>query len=353
MWSVYYHTYYLQALRRSLLEAPKRGLGPIPLAEALKIVVAAKDSRSRHRQLRVLERIGLAGFANQERLNLLREKARLADDPHWQETISGVEQGVKLLAGTLNVPWIELSVIPVFEFPKYFGKLIKSLVPACQFTDATCVACYRPSDPDLQRPITTVTATALVSKGPRDMAKVFDPRSWGTCFDGFITRRVQPYDSSKDEYPDFGPDMDPIGLPWTGTRPYIFEEIVEIVTAASTNSFTNVLEITGFEVKDEYSRLDFKLHDSRRLWFPSMAVDEANSVTVDGGFMEATAVHGLGGDWSKLKLEKTVQFEDITAQGADPFGLDLGELLNYFAPAGLCMWLEDVTKGSVCCAGRP
>ena len=52
----------------------------------------ARDSRSRHRQLRVSRRIGLAGFANKEPLDLLREKARGAGDSQWQETIASVEQ---------------------------------------------------------------------------------------------------------------------------------------------------------------------------------------------------------------------------------------------------------------------
>ena len=139
------------------------------------------------------------------------------------------------------------------------------------------------------------------------MAKVFDPRSWGTCFEGFITRRVKPYDSTKDEYPDFGPrrGSDRAALDRHSTAH--FRGGRGDRTAASTNSFTNILEFVAFEVKDDYSRLDFKLNDSRRLLIPSMAVDERDSVTVDGGFMEATAVDSLGGDWSRLKLEKTVR----------------------------------------------
>jgi hypothetical protein len=52
-------------------------------------------------------------------------------------------------------------------------------------------------------------------------------------------------------------------------------------------------------------------------------------------------------------MVKEVQFVEIEQGSSTPAGLDPGELLNYLAPAMLCMWLEDLTQGAVCCGGAP
>ena len=72
-------------------------------------------------------------------------------------------------------------------------------------------------------------------------------------------------------------------------------------------------------------------------------------MTIDEGYSSAVSTVGPGGgDWSQIEVFKRVQFVDFTAFN-NPFGVDPGELLNYLAPATLCLWLEDATRGSPCC----
>ena len=68
--------------------------------------------------------------------------------------------------------------------------------------------------------------------------------------------------------------------------------------------------------------------------------------------MEAVLLPGPAGSppRSQVEMVKTAQFVDLTLQGSNnPLGLDPGEILNYLAPASLCLWLEDLTQGAVCC----
>jgi len=49
-------------------------------------------------------------------------------------------------------------------------------------------------------------------------------------------------------------------------------------------------------------------------------------------------------------LVKTVRFVDLTdLPDSNPWNIDAGEVLNYWAPALLSEWLESSTQGAVCC----
>lgn len=341
----------LHTVRRDLVDMPTRKLGPIPLKNALEIVTNATGPAAHTRRIRVLDRIGLAGFVSAKRIYQLQTEAEKAKDESWQERISAVQLQVKNLCDTLKIDYGQISEVP----PRFFRMVLYSLMPTiaanCEVLYPTCHTCYDPVDELTGRPITTVTSTALVSATPQQLAKVFDPRSWGTCFDNFQTQRVNERDNSGN-YPPFSPDNDPIGKPWNPANPHLCFERVTLESEGYSNVFENILRVTSFVVVDDsHARLDFDLRESRKLTIPALAIDLNQCVTVDRGHLEATAVAGpTGGLWSKLEVVKRIQYVDVTVQGSnDPFGLEPGELLNYYAPAVLCLWLEDVASGAVCC----
>jgi len=193
-----------------------------------------------------------------------------------------------------------------------------------------------------------VTARAILSQTPEQLAHIFDPRSWGICFDHFETHRVE--ERVGGNFPPHTSDVDPIGGPWTGSQ--LFFERVTIEEDGHTNVFDNILQVTSFTVTPTRARLDFDLRESRRLIIPALGLDNPECVTIDKGHMEAVLLPGPAASppRSQVEMVKTAQFVDLTLQGSNnPLGLDPGEILNYLAPASLCLWLEDLTQGAVCC----
>jgi hypothetical protein len=350
MWSIYHHSFSVRTLGRSLVELSRSDLRPIPLDDALKIVIKASDDRANARRFRVFDRVGVAGFASVERMNELRRAAKRVQILPWLDRIEAVMLQVKILCEALHINWDQISTV----LPSEFRAVLYSHLPAfalnCQVLYATCHVCYDPVDPITGRPLTTVTASALVSETPQQLAKVFDPRSWGKCFDNFQTQRVD-YNSATGDYPPHAPDSDPIGQPWDPAKTQLFFERVTLESGSSSNVFDNILRIKSFTVGSSHTRLEFDLRESRKLLIPELAIDMNECVTVDEGYLDATAVAGpTGGTWSKLELVKRVQYVDVNLQGSkEPFGLDPGELLNYYAPAILCLWLEDAAAGAACC----
>jgi hypothetical protein len=347
LWSVYYHAYHLRSLRPSLLERPEatswgEAFAPIRLDRALKILNEEHDEHDAMRRRRALRILGRAGFANGERRQLLEVLA--AHDVEWLGYVHRVRDGMARLTRALDIdPTALLPVLPeVFDF--FLEGLFAAQAAACQVTNATCVACYEPFGAGTARPMTTVTARALVNRTPIELAKVLDPRSWGSCMDCFETKRVKDWDDVSRKYPDFGADPTPIGHPWTGK----LWERVTLDAAGSHNVFENILEITAFNVSVVEARVDYDLVDSLKLEIPALLIDLPGCVTHDKGYSRATSTGTPG--WSQLEVVKTVQFVDVTSgAGTNPWGLDPGELLNYWAPVTLCMWLEDPTLGGPCC----
>ena len=105
--------------------------------------------------------------------------------------------------------------------------MMPTIAAGCQVLYPMCHTCYDPFDEVTGRPLTTVTSTALVSATPQQLARVFDPRSWGTCFDNFQTQRVNERDNSGN-YTVFSPDNDPIGEPWDPANPHLCYEKVTL-----------------------------------------------------------------------------------------------------------------------------
>lgn len=348
MWSVYYNTLNLQTLRRPLVRAAEKDFGPIPLDEALRRVVDADDPGSEERRFRVLGQLGMAGLTTRARLDELRAMAHDAEDPDWLAHIDAVEIQLGRLSQSLDIASTVILDKSRSQLLAFLLELMRAR-RACLVIEPSCETTYTPFDAS-GRPFTTVTARAKVNKTPTELARTIDPRSWGTCLDHFETLRVLPKNAAGDFLP-FGPDADPIGQPWSAaSAPHLFWERVTIETAAGSNVFENILRITSFTVAAAATRLDFVLEESRKLEYPALFLDLPACVTIDEGYSSAvTTVGPGGGNWSQIEVFKKVQFVDFTAGGANPFGYDPGELLNYLAPTSLCLWLEDATRGSPCC----
>jgi hypothetical protein len=347
MWSVYHHGFFLPTLRRSVADSVNRGLGPIPLDQALEIIVTADDDLHVHRRIRALEILARAGLANTSRLEKLRSLATAANNDLWLKQLNAVEVGLEKICVSVRADWAILKFLPPERVPRFLTELMAAETPSCQVTDTTCETCYDPVDPLTGRPLTTITIRAKMSRTPTDLAAVFDPRSWGRCFDSFTTERRR--DKVGGVYPPFGTDKDPIGQPWDPLSvPHLFFEEVTLETGmANPNVFQNILRIVNFTVTATQARLEFDLRESLRLELPGIPISMNECVTIDRGHMQAD---DLGGGWSQVELVKQVQYVDLSLSGGnDPLGLEPGELLNYYAPAVLCLWLEDATKGAVCC----
>lgn len=356
LWSIYFHSFYTRTLRRSVFELTDRPLPfrPIPLTDAIDILLKGEGWDNPYRQFRALRRLETAGFLDEARWNRLREAAQQANDKLWLERLDAVRAKVRELSKALDIDPDQLSQIREARRLLY-EMLAPPLSPSCQTYNPSCIACHNPSLAPTGRPATTVTARALVSRTPEQIAKLFDPRSWGSCFDHFDTQRVdeKPTGGYKPHYPD----PDPIGQPWDPTTvPHLIKELISIEDdSGGANLFENVLKLPLFEVTPSHARLEFDLKESTLLKIPSLALTAPACVSIDKGYMDATQLiaPGPNGPWSQVEVVKTVQFVDITQQGGNnPFGLDPGEFLNYLAPAILCLWLEDLTQGAVCCPDR-
>ena len=260
-----YHTFYLQTLRRSILEVGRLPFRPIPLDRAIEIIVAIDDAQQVFRQRRVLEKLRAAGLTNHARWKQLRSAAQAAGDPEWLKKVNDVERQVGFLAHALNID-LERPVdraktgTPArdSELPgrrrRGSSRFARPPTPVvlrarCQISSAT------------GRPATTVTARAILSQTPEQLAHNLRPPSWGICFDHFETHRVE--ERVGGNFPPHTSDVDPIGGPWTGSQ--LFFERVTIEEDGHTNIFDNILQVTSFTVTPTRARLDFDLRESRRL----------------------------------------------------------------------------------------
>jgi hypothetical protein len=348
LWSIYHHCFHIRSLKRSVLNVLP-AIEPVPLAQAIQVIIGATDPQRVARQRRVIRRLAAAGLTNRQRWQELTEAA--FSDSEWKERVREAQARVWSLAESLHLKVAQLQEVPIHRAVAYLEGAFAIMDPTCTTTNATLEACQLPNYKGFGHPLTTVTASADISQTPRVLARMFDPRSWGTCFDHFDTWRVDDLPA----YPPHSPDTDPIGLPWDPvSRPHLIHEIVIVSDGTDDNIFDNVLKITNFEVSDTHARLDFELWESRHLVIPTLAVSQITGINVDSGYLEANLIASPDGNpLSHVTMVKSVQFANIAPGASAPFGVEPGEMLNYLAPSALCMWLEDLTQGAVCCSGLP
>jgi hypothetical protein len=186
--------------------------------------------------------------------------------------------------------------------------------------------------------ITTVTVTALVRCDEFEtLARAVDPRCWAWSSDVITgTRYVRgPFDLRPSNPPELGK-----GWP-AKDGPRLLEENVAISSGFGANAaglFRNVLRIEKFEVKnggDPTIDLEFSLSrciSSRILWDA-----RPGGILVDQGFIKVRRI--FDGRW-RITTRKVLKFSDRTPNSTAAGWLDVGEMLNYLAPAALTWWLE-------------
>jgi len=218
---------------------------------------------------------------------------------------------------------------------------------ACAPVATSCVACYSPRGAAGGEPITTITAGCYVKRDFDCLAKAFDPRSWLTCApDAFKKSQRVTYSSATHTYTDVPTSPGDIGHSWTG---YLEEQVV----VGGDAEFQNFLEIE-FHIAPNV-RVDYQLFESKLFSIPALFIFNQNeSVVVDEGHLLAeistNPLYPASANWKRIELVKTVRFVDLTdLPDSNPWNVDAGEVLNYWAPALLSEWLESSTQGAVCC----
>jgi hypothetical protein len=357
MWSIYYHSIYLPTLRKSVLELvrPPSHTEPVDpplrlvrLSDAIKVVLSAADDRRaslrRLQALRKLAAMGLANPAYREALirkggtdsETIKEAGKVVDllaERVWEEFRLGLSiQAFRTMAPAEANAWLDEALM---------------LSAACAPVATTCVACYSPRGAAGGEPITTVTAGCYVRRDLNCLAKAFDPRSWQTCSSAAFTKSQRvTYSSATGQYTDVPTSPGDIGNPWAG---YLEENVV----VGGDAEFQNWLNIT-FQTLPSV-RVDYSLFDSGQFSIPALLIfNRVESVVVDAGHLLAepstNPAYPAADDWKRVELVKTVRFVDLSnPPGQNPWNIDPGEVLNYWAPVLISEWLESGTQGAVCC----
>jgi len=314
LWSVYYHSFF----RPSLTVPPERPVA-VPLTGALDVLLQDYDHHDWSRRARALRKLTAAGYVNRERL-LRRAGPELAGELRGRFAQLGTLLGVQLSPLETREP---AEALRILEDQLQTQAMMAT---GCALTEITCVACL-----DGVTLNTTVTATALVNRPLAQLAAAIDPNEWDTCsivFDD--THKVLLGNRPGTYTPD--PTVIPKGTPWPKGPPnnFLYERV-----NTGLASFVNVLTI-NFQVSPLLIRVDYDLHDSLEtkygplLPFPPPI---SGGLEEDYGFVQARPA--LNPALTEFTVEKTVRFDDL--------------MLNYLAPAALCLWLEDQSHTVPCC----
>lgn len=390
MWSIYYHSIYLPTLRKSVLElvqAPSSAETPLgdllvgrgkdvatlpaqvsallgvqtqpattvapplrllPLAQAANAVLIAKDKHARHRRLQALRKLASLGLANPE------YRAKLIETGGDEVRINEAGEVVDLLVQkvweefTLKPSITDLQILAPAEANTYLDTAM-SLSGVCAPIATSCVACYSPRGAAGGEPITKVTTSCYVKRDLDCLAKNFDPRSWQSCMSvAFKKSQRVDYDRITGKYTDVSHSDPPaIGKPWKG-------HLEEQVVVGGDSEFQNWLTI-DFQVTPNSVRVDYEFHESGIFSIPSLLIfNEVESVVVNDGYMLAenstNPLYPASANWKRMELTKTIRFVDLTnLPGSNPWNIDPGEVMNYWAPVLFSEWLESGTQIAVCC----
>ena len=351
MWSIYYHSAYLPSLRKSVFELVAPPLFRLlPLAEAVNTVLTAgaDDRQARLRRLQALRKLASMGLANPRYREWLRERGgdnlRINEaGPVVDILVARVWEEFELELNKIDT----LRIMSPVEANSYLDENL-SLSGVCAPVATTCVACYSPRGAAGGEPITTVTAGSYVKRNLNCLAQAFDPRSWQACSSvAFKKSQRVTYSATTDTYTDVPTNPGDLGNAWTG---YLEEQVV----VGGDSELQNWLKI-AFQNTPKV-RVDYELFESGKFSIPGLTIKNRDeNVVVDQGYLLAedstNPQYPASDNWKRIELVKTVRFVDVTDRpGSNPWNIDPGELLNYWAPVLLSEWLESGTQGAVCCA---
>ena len=146
-----------------------------------------------------------------------------------------------------------------------------------------------------------------------------------------------------------------LGTPWSGH----LEEVVIFGGSSRLQNWLNIdftVNTVNFGILSFTTvRVDYSLYRSGLFTIPPLFIyNHVENVVVDEGYLLATqSLHPsypAAAGWKYVKVVKKVRFVDLSSfGGANPWGIDPGEVLNYWAPVLLSVWLESGTQGFLCC----
>lgn len=356
VWSVQYNTQFRRkADAESVLTARIReAVLPIQLDAALEILIGSYDDHDLARRSSAFVKIGAAGlfrleslvrfFGNEERAQRTRALiVTLADAVGIKKIEEALSQKPSNVASYVD---------------KQLLATINSTPGTCVPIDATCVACI-----DGRTWETTVAASARVPRPIAELAEVLDPRNWNRCGTTFKDIAIVQWNTSTSKWERPNP---PILLPgkgqsWSTSRPGphtpergLFEH-VQIGQSASGQfiaEFQNVLNIDFVVSLTGASADKIEVTYSLNTPLEGMVFGQpiGGGLINDEGYARAIRDATSPMTWSRVEMQKTVQFVDLTPAGGT---YDFGELLNYMAPGMLCLWLEEPSQISPCCQLTP
>lgn len=191
---------------------------------------------------------------------------------------------------------------------------------------------------DARSLLTTITVTALVkTQDFRALCVGMDPQCWSMCSQAF---KDSTYIDSSDYRPrPRRPDR--VGRTFSSS-PRLLEERVRIVWGISKQEigyFHNLLNIRKFRLSpDEDPRSVSVEFDLNRCISSKIMWDiRPGGILIDQGYAKARP---LGSGVYRVTMRKTLQFSDRTPYSGGAGWNDLGQLLNFLAPAALSWWVE-------------
>jgi hypothetical protein len=108
--------------------------------------------------------------------------------------------------------------------------------------------------------------------------------------------------------------------------------------------FENVLKVTSFTHTPGSGPVVLK-YDEHRSWKTHFPLHTINGgIEIDFG---ETRVEQVSSGSSRVSISKTVRFADLTPGPGK--NIDYGELLNYWLPAMLCLWVDEDVEIGPCC----
>jgi hypothetical protein len=187
---------------------------------------------------------------------------------------------------------------------------------------------------------TTVTVTALVVAEHFDCLQIStDPQCWRLCSDAFHTSQYV-----KGSY-DLTPLPRTPGSYAGPRRHFVLEEDVRLTwgeDATERGGFHNLLNV-GVSYIGESIDIEFDLNrsiTSRILWD-----ERPGGILVDEGTLK---VRPLTGRVWRITARKALRFSDRTPYSGGAGWNDLGQMLNYLAPATLSWWIESEMYSATC-----
>jgi len=200
---------------------------------------------------------------------------------------------------------------------------------------------------DARSLITTITVSALVRTEKLSCLSIgLDPQCWMKCSHSFEHSNYLDINDVTIRRPRTERN---IGRSYSVPKQRLLEERVRIAWGISKQElgyFHNLLNITKFSVRrapQAAITLEFDLHrslSSRILWDV-----RPGGILLDEGYARARQITD---DLFRVTVRKTLRFSDRTPSTGGTGWHDLGQVLNFLAPAAMCWWLENEMYNQDC-----